>query len=84
MWHSQVSVPSSRSPSRFGAHTVVEGAEANVPEGGFLCLPRSNWQGLKQAARNQMIPLIDEREVRVIGFRLGMSTGSLQEGMRRR
>ena len=26
-----------------------------------------------------MIPLIDEREVRVIGFRLGMSTGSLQE-----
>mmetsp|Transcript_22872 Transcript_22872/g.53946 ORF Transcript_22872/g.53946 Transcript_22872/m.53946 type:complete len:589 (-) Transcript_22872:131-1897(-) len=40
-----VSVPSSRSPSRFGAHTVVEGAE-----------------GLKQAARNQMIPLIDERE----------------------
>ena len=35
MWHSQVSVPSSRSPSRFGAHTVVEGAEANVPEGGF-------------------------------------------------
>lgn len=39
-----VSVPSSRSPSRFGAHPVVEGAE-----------------GLK-AARNQMIPLIDERE----------------------
>ncbi|CAE7478127.1 unnamed protein product [Symbiodinium pilosum] len=40
-----VSVPSSRSPSRFGAHPVAEGAEAP-----------------KSAARNQMIPLVDERE----------------------